>query len=166
MNVIQWHYVDLTLPHRLSRLASAYFSLKSHREGTYHLQGYAEFEKQVSLAAVRKHFGDGVFAQIARGTPDQCIRYCSKEDSRVDGGETVRFGKPMEINEKGGTSGSRTDWKDAIEMLDANALPVTVIRKHPHMLPCVRALHHFRTEILREQVRHRKTEVLVLWDLS
>ena len=131
--------------------------------GTYHLQGYAEFTKQVSLAAVRKHFGDGVFAQIARGTPDQCIAYCSKEDSRVDGGETVRYGKPMEINEKGGTSGSRTDWKDAVEMLDANALPATVIRKHAHMLPCVRALHHFRTEILREKVRHRKTEVLVLW---
>lgn len=131
--------------------------------GTYHLQGYAEFAQKVSLAAVRKHFGDGVYAQVARGTPEQCIAYCTKEDSRVDGGETVRFGKPMELNEKGGTAGSRTDWKDALEMLESNALPISVVRKHPHMLPCVRALHHTRTEILREQTRHRKTEVLVLW---
>lgn len=47
--------------------------------GTTHIQGYCIFKKNMSLAAVKKVCSKSHW-EIAKGTSDQNIAYCSKED--------------------------------------------------------------------------------------
>lgn len=61
--------------------------------GTHHLQGYVVLKKKARLT----HFAGGVLEgahfEVARGTPEECDEYSSKEDTRVAGTVPVRFGK-------------------------------------------------------------------------
>jgi len=47
--------------------------------GQPHLQGFVYYTQAKSFAAVRRHL-TGCHIEIARGTPEQCITYCRKED--------------------------------------------------------------------------------------
>jgi len=133
--------------------------------GRHHLQGYAEFEKAVSLAAVKKHFGDTVHCEIRAGTQEQAIAYCTKEGEggRIPGAEVVRFGEPMRVNAKGGTQGARQDWEDAWKRLKAGEREADVLDVHAHMLPACRALSHARSFALNRMKREWKTKVIVLY---
>lgn len=133
--------------------------------GRHHLQGYAEFEKAVSLAAVKKHFGNTVHCEIRAGTQEQAIAYCTKEGEggRVPGGEVVRYGEPMRVNAKGGTQGARQDWEDAWTRLKKGEREADVLDVHPHMLPACRALSHARGFALNRMKRDWKTKVTVLY---
>ena len=131
--------------------------------GRYHLQGYAEFEKAVSLAFVKKHFGSTVHAEIRAGTQEQAIAYCTKDESRVPDGEIKRFGEPMRVNAKGGTQGARQDWEDAWKRLKTGEREADVLDVHPHMLPACRALSHARGFALNRMKREWKTKVIVLY---
>jgi hypothetical protein len=70
-------------------------------QGTYHLQGYVEFPKAVRWSHIKRYLGDRVHLDNARGTPEQCKAYCTKEDTRVGG--------PYEFGEMGGCQGKRSD---------------------------------------------------------
>uniref|UniRef100_A0A8A4XCE8 Replication-associated protein n=1 Tax=Grus japonensis CRESS-DNA-virus sp. TaxID=2815045 RepID=A0A8A4XCE8_9VIRU len=133
--------------------------------GRHHLQGYAEFEKAVSLAAVKKHFGETVHCEIRAGTQEQAIAYCTKEGEggRIPGAEVVRFGEPMRVNAKGGTQGARQDWEDAWTRLKKGEREADVLDVHPHMLPACRALSHARGFALNRMKRDWKTRVIVLY---
>lgn len=48
--------------------------------GTPHLQGYVAFIKQTSLLAVKKVVGLRAHVEVSKGTQEQNIAYCSKED--------------------------------------------------------------------------------------
>lgn len=58
--------------------------------GTHHFQGYIEMPRPVRFTHFRNleraHF------EPARGTPDECIEYCTKEDTRV--GVPFTYGEP------------------------------------------------------------------------
>jgi len=131
--------------------------------GRHHIQAYAEFEKAMSLAAVKKHFGNTVHCEIRAGTQQQAIDYCSKLDSRVPDGEVVRFGEPMPVNKKGGTQGARADWDDAWKRLKDGQRVADVLDVHSHMLPCSRALSHARGFALERMKRDFKTKLIVLY---
>lgn len=68
--------------------------------GTPHLQGYIEMPSPCRFSKFRDIL-PGAHFEIARGTPDQCKAYCSKEDTRISG--------PYEIGTFGATQGVRTD---------------------------------------------------------
>lgn len=53
-------------------------------EGTRHLQGYVQFTNPVGLQGARR-FSLRAHFERARGTPLQCIEYCSKPESAVPG---------------------------------------------------------------------------------
>ena len=52
--------------------------------GQPHFQGYVEFTRPRSLASVRRLTGGGFFS-VAKGTREENVKYCSKEDTRVEG---------------------------------------------------------------------------------
>jgi len=80
--------------------------------GTAHLQGYIELNAARALSYVTGLF-EGDYAEpqprahweIARGTAEECVAYCTKADTREPGTEGVSLGAP------GGTTGQgrRTD---------------------------------------------------------
>lgn len=89
--------------------------------GTPHVQGYVEFKRALSLGAVRKMLPDAHW-EIRRGTAEEAIAYCSKEETRVAGPYT--FGQPS----KG--QGSRTDIKSAFDDLKGGMKDLDFAEKH------------------------------------
>ena len=72
-----------------------------------HYQGYIRFGTNVSLSRLVKLFDSsvggvsGVHCEIARGSEEQCVLYCTKEESRVAGpwefGERAKPGKRNDL---------------------------------------------------------------------
>ena len=64
--------------------ASSFLCFQPERgeTGTPHLQGFIHFSNPRALGGLTKLFGRGVHFESMRGTVDQAIDYCSKEDSR------------------------------------------------------------------------------------
>jgi len=52
--------------------------------GTVHYQAYAEFKSTMSLAAVKRIFGDRVHVEKARANSSANIKYCTKERTRFE----------------------------------------------------------------------------------
>lgn len=65
------------------------FQTEMGEQGTLHFQGYLEFKAQVRFSHI-KRFLPTAHIELARGTPQQCDEYCSKEETRMDG--PYRFG--------------------------------------------------------------------------
>lgn len=80
--------------------------------GTHHVQGYLELSAKKTLAGVKKLAGLGrAHLEPAKGTADDSIAYCSKEDA-----EPFRAGEPYCAD--GGESGrdlERKRWSDALD---------------------------------------------------
>lgn len=77
--------------------------------GRLHYQWYIRFTNAVPLSRVAKLFDSvcggvrsGVHCEICKGTEDQCVAYCTKEDSRVAGpwqfGERAKAGKRNDLD--------------------------------------------------------------------
>nr|UOF82128.1 rep protein [Cressdnaviricota sp.] len=80
--------------------------------GTRHLQGYVEFSKPTRLAACKRALGgESIHLEVARGTRDQCIEYCKKEDQ-----------SPFEYGSRAsGGQGKRTDLASVVESVKSGA---------------------------------------------
>lgn len=62
--------------------------------GMRHIQGYVEFFERIRLPAVRKLISSRAHCEIARGSPEDSLRYCSKEgDFEVFGKSGFRDGQ-------------------------------------------------------------------------
>lgn len=138
---------------------------KGEENGRLHVQAYFEFEKRLTLAQVRKHVGSSCYCEVAAGSQEECIAYCSKEGDggRVEGGEVVTFGTPMKLNAHGRTNGSRTDWADVFKMTREGATTLAIMEKHPAMMPHARAIQSARFALQCERSREETTKLLVLW---
>lgn len=89
---------------------------KAPETGTRHLQGYAYFVSPKDFGAVRKLFqrSNGAYHAsifVAKGSPEQNIRYCTKEDTRLD----EPGSGPFELGRRPGGQGHRSDVDDAVE---------------------------------------------------
>lgn len=89
--------------------------------GTPHYQGYVEFKSVMSLTALVKLIPKCHWA-LRRGTQQQAIDYCQKEDSRVSG--------PYTTGKQGGCQGRRTDIHDAVDLLKETRSVRRVIEDH------------------------------------
>lgn len=77
-----------------------------------HLQGYMELSKPMRYNAVQEMIGHKVHLEKRKGTQQQAIDYCKKDESREPGTQ------PFELGEPGVGRGKRTDLdeiRDAIE---------------------------------------------------
>lgn len=72
-----------------------------HKEGTPHLQGYLELDRNMRLSFLQKNINGRATWLIRLGTQQQAIDYCTKEDTRDP--DT----KPFERGEKANANGVR-----------------------------------------------------------
>lgn len=79
-------------------------------EGTPHLQGYVQFEGRKRLPQVKRVLGDRCHLEVARGTPQRNIEYCSKEgeqtefgEAQTNAGRSSRFQEAIDRMQGGGT---------------------------------------------------------------
>jgi len=89
--------------------------------GTRHLQGYVEFTKPTRLNAVKRVLGgESIHLEIARGTRDQCIEYCKKEDV-----------EPFEYGSRdSGGQGKRTDLSAVVECVQRGSSLREICAQH------------------------------------
>lgn len=83
------------------------FQKEQGAQGTIHFQGYVQWTIRKRLVAVKKILPTAHW-EVARGTPDQCQAYCTKEETRIEG--PWQSGRPT-------TQGQRADisaFRDAI----------------------------------------------------
>lgn len=64
---------------------------------TPHLQGYVQFSNGKSLSAAKAAIGDRAHMEVARGTPEQNIAYCSKNGDVFTKGERPCQGKRSDL---------------------------------------------------------------------
>lgn len=99
--------------------------------GTHHLQGYIEMSKPVRFS----HFNmPGAHFEAARGTPEECIEYCSKNETRVGG--PYRFGKQPSSTKQG----SRTDIITLRDSIKSGSSILELFNSDSTVAPTVRYL--------------------------
>ncbi len=64
--------------------------------GTYHLQGYCELNNRTRQAAVKELIGGNPHLEPRRGSQQQAIAYCTKEDTRVPHTDPYTYGEPRQ----------------------------------------------------------------------
>lgn len=91
------------------RIQCAYmvFGYERGDEGTPHLQGYVHFTSQKTLSAMKKIM-PRAHLEMRKGTIDQAVDYCKKEEDYEEFGT-----KPLSQKEKGEKEKKR--WKRALE---------------------------------------------------
>jgi hypothetical protein len=132
--------------------------------GREHAQGYIEFNRQVTLRDIKDIFNDNTLhIEERRGSQEDAIAYCKKDDTRKPGCTAVIWGTPAK-------PGARTDLNElheVVEHVKTGAMTVSdVAIKHPDTF-----VRHFRgIERLAGIVQHqvaksivRPVQVFVLW---
>lgn len=90
-------------------------------EGTEHLQGYIELRSPRRLSYLKSLFERGHF-ETRKGTRQQAIDYCKKEDSRIEG--------PWIHGEENSRQGERTDLDEIKRKIDQGATESTIADEH------------------------------------
>lgn len=91
--------------------------------GTPHLQGYMQLKKKNRITWLLTYFQ--AHFTVARGTPEENWKYCTKEDTRADGCV------PFEHGVRGGGSGERSDLKPVVESILAKRPMSSVAGEYP-----------------------------------
>lgn len=100
------------------------YNTEQGENGTIHWQGYVEFDRPMSLTGVKGYLPHAHW-EHARGSRQQCIDYCSKEDTRVPGTE------PVVIGEVERRPGKRNDLQDVMEFVKNGATIRQVYEDYP-----------------------------------
>lgn len=66
-------------------------------EGTYHLQGYAEFCSKRTLSSVKELLGTRMHLEISRGSGQENIDYCSKDGLVRSAGQLMKQGSRSDL---------------------------------------------------------------------
>lgn len=67
---------------------------QGHGEQTRHFQGYLECHCTHKIGWLKNNFNARAHYEPRRGTQEEAIAYCCKEDTRVEGGMSGRYGQP------------------------------------------------------------------------
>lgn len=116
--------VETSLPPH-DKLRAAVWQLEKGVSGTPHLQGYAEFSSMMRLSALVKWL-PGAHFEIAKGSADQNVSYCSKEEGRQDG--------PWYIGSFEKSQGKRTDIAAAKDAILGGMTKREVLDTYPDIL--------------------------------
>lgn len=119
----------------------------------FHWQGYVEFKSRKRLKTAVKFFreicGKAVHLEIARGSPQQCIDYCKKDETSVEG--TFRqFGTISQHKQ-----GKRSDVVDSLEMIKNGKSVIEIIDKHPNQVNLEKRLDSIKLRI--DHLKAKKT---------
>lgn len=112
---------DSCSPEHWSDVKYTIWQKEKGENGTEHFQGYVSFSKPMRMAALKK-ISRTAHWETRKGTEQQCIDYCSKEETRIDG--------PWEKGERP-APGKRNDLLVAISMIDSGSTMKDVATVHP-----------------------------------
>lgn len=122
-------------------------------DGKLHLQGYAEFDRKMRLTALKKAMCTRISWRSCKGTQEQNIAYCTKEDTRVNG--------PWEFGERA-RPGTRTDIAALKNVLDeGGSIRDVAEQDFEAFLKYHKGLDRYKREITPR--RNWEMEVLVYW---
>lgn len=114
------------------------FQKEVGENGTPHYQGYAEFSRAIRWSFMRRLVGQPVHCERRRGTAEEAVAYCQKDDTRVDGPfewGTRKDPRPGTRNDLLGFVSAVREGKSFIELLDVYP---DVLAKHPHFRDRIR----------------------------
>lgn len=107
--------------------------------GTEHYQGYVQFEKAHRLSALKK-INARAHWEPRRGTHEQAVTYCTKEDTRMS--EPVELGQSKEQGKRSDLIGVYEAAKDlSIPMKEVIEINPKVYFQYPKAVERVRALY-------------------------
>lgn len=93
--------------------------------GRLHYQGYVEFKKKIGFRAAKLHFDDKCHLEIRKGTQEEAIEYCMKDESYIEGRQ--QFGTPS------GGQGTRTDLENVVDFVKRGASIDDIYESFPLM---------------------------------
>lgn len=93
-------------------------------QGTHHIQGLVVLTRRVTLITVKKVLTRAHW-EIMRGTIEQAVKYCSKDDTRKPDTEPMSWGTMPTSSQ-----GTRTDLGQIKEKLDAGASEQAIADEH------------------------------------
>jgi len=73
---------------------------QGHGEQTNHFQGYLEIFQANKIGWLKNNFNDRAHYEPRHGTQEEAIAYCCKEDTRVPGGMSGKYGEPTGSDSK------------------------------------------------------------------
>lgn len=101
---------------------------------TKHVQGYVVWSAPRNMTWIKKHFSNTAHLEIARGTDEQNVAYCTKSETRIDGpyefGERVKPGKRSDIHELRDEINKGKHWE---QLVDDDRF-VTLCAKYPKFI--------------------------------
>lgn len=118
--------------------------------GTEHFQGYVELAKQTRFNAIKKKYPKW-HIEPRRGTQEQAIAYCKKDDSRMDG--PYEFGEPKQ-------QGQRTDIAALVDLAKSGKRKRDALEEMPGVYARnYRAFEHIQS-LMKPPRRERRVVLL------
>lgn len=133
----------------LNEIGYYIYQTETTKEGKIHQQGYIQLKNKSKFNKIKKIIGEGNHVEKAKGTADENIKYCTKEDSRI--------GKPIEYGTVS-KQGQRSDLKAAAALAIRNMWEeiddTTYVKYH-------KGLHKLAS--IRQKPTERKVLVKCYW---
>lgn len=147
---------DVTDEYLLKKFVNATFMIVGKEvgeKGTPHLQGYVEFKSKKRGTTLYKAFPKVNF-EIAKGTAEQNITYCGKQEV------FIKYGEPK-IKEQG----KRNDINDAMGDIKKGMSEIEIFEKHPAVaFKYLKGMDRYRSLCQKEARKgYNKKEVIVYW---
>ncbi len=93
--VFTWNNPDGMLEFDEETMVYLVYQEEIGESGTHHFQGYCEFTEQLVLSAAKAILGGAqTHIERRRGSQEQAIAYCKKDDTRLAGAQPQEFGTP------------------------------------------------------------------------
>ena len=127
------------------------YQYEKGESGTPHFQGYAEFGKRMSLKGL-KELNYQVSWRKRKGSQDQAINYCMKEDTRIAG--------PWEFGERS-KQGERTDLAAIAEYVKSHTMAETAEAFPSQTIRYGRQIAAYKAMIRKP--RDFPTELIIYW---
>lgn len=142
-----------TLDDNDSVKAATFQQEEGEQDHTPHYQGYVELTKRVRLSTLKNMLGSAIHFERRRGSAQQAIDYCQKDDTRIDG--------PWTIGEFTiATPGQRTDLDDAVDTLLTGGTHAVA---HDHPKSWVRYHRGFQSLLYARISREREPPTVKLY---
>lgn len=122
-----------------------------------HLQGYIELKTSRRLSGTKSLFvGQSVHLERRKGTQQDAIDYCTKQDSRVAG--------PWQLGSVATKQGERNDIKRAFELLKSGCSDLTLFEEIPQVaFKYQRGIQAARMALARPRSKDVQPEILIYW---
>lgn len=127
------------------------WQLEQGSTGTIHFQGYIVLNNAYSLAQMKRIFSTRAHWEIRRGTHDEAVMYCTKEDTRMEG--PYHKGVPPQ-------QGKRSDLEEIKTLIDGGATELSIAQSHfASWTRYHRSFHRYR--LIIKPPRREKPHVIV-----